>query len=605
MLDYAINKKFEEEKIIDENEKKISEKTKRELTLELKNMFNQRLIKPEFKSRFDLLYNTYFKCLICNDTLFDPVLCSDCEIIFCKSCVFDLDTRSDISQISPFISCKHENITEIPVINKRHFEKISLRCFYYCNSHDLNLLNYSAHISRCKYRHDNNTKQHFQCHNQRVPNINPSLLKVNSETSIEFPKYQEEYSSKLIEKLDKLEITFELTNQKLEKEIDIQKQLTHSFKTALIDERFSKNLAIRQMLNLFATYNATNENDSESLNEQVTLLKDENEEDLDLINTFENNKNVMDLTKDNDCKKKVMASVRFSSDEICKIKKEYKNKFITEFLNKYNIPKIDIEKDNFENFVEKNIRSDILYLKETNTDVEILNTSLYEYGLSREQLIDLILKCISICFSQFRILTGVYISEDLKLYSKGKSKVGLCFNHYEGINLLEYVLDGETKKITDKDICELLIKLVEIIVCLHNLDITYYCLRPEDIIVTKEKNLILTNYHHYNLMRISGDWIGYINYSSPMPSGKITCKFDIWSIGAIMIHLFSGRIPWKNFDADAIEEALYSNPTDVYKYFDKNHLASLIILNCCRKGQEDRLSSIELLDDLKIIYNKF
>ena len=94
-------------------------KTKRELTLELKNMLNKRLILPEVKSRFDFLYNTYCKCLICDDTLFDPMLCSDCDIIYCRSCVTDLDESSNLNPTHPtFISCRHESLGEILDINR-------------------------------------------------------------------------------------------------------------------------------------------------------------------------------------------------------------------------------------------------------------------------------------------------------------------------------------------------------------------------------------------------------------------------------------------------------------------------------------------------------
>ena len=71
-----------------------------------------------------------------------------------------------------------------------------------------------------------------------------------------------------------------------------------------------------------------------------------------------------------------------------------------------------------------------------------------------------------------------------------------------------------------------------------------------------------------------------------------------------MIHFFSGRIPWKNIDAHTIAIALEKNPTDIYKNFDKTHLAYPIIQNCCREGEDDRPSSKELLDELKVFYEK-
>lgn len=35
----------------------------------------------------DLNYPDRLKCLICIDTILDPIECSDCEKIFCKDCM--------------------------------------------------------------------------------------------------------------------------------------------------------------------------------------------------------------------------------------------------------------------------------------------------------------------------------------------------------------------------------------------------------------------------------------------------------------------------------------------------------------------------------------
>ena len=71
-------------------------------------------------------------------------------------------------------------------------------------------------------------------------------------------------------------------------------------------------------------------------------------------------------------------------------------------------------------------------------------------------------------------------------------------------------------------------------------------------------------------------------------SKQITYKFDVWSLGAIMIYLFSGERPWKN--RSRIIYAILNSPNDIYKRFDPNHVVLPIIKMCCREGAEDRLT---------------
>jgi len=393
-------------------------KTKKELILELKNKLHKRLILPEVKSRFDFLYNTFCKCLVCDDTLFDPILCTDCDIISCRSCVTDLDEGSNL--YPAFISCKHVNLAEIPDINKRHLEKIKVSCYYNCKTQNLDLFNYSDHIRKCRIRQENKTKHHHY----GLQTDNPNKV----------AKDQEGYSSKiLLDKIDKLEITFELTNQKLINENEANKQLAQTFKTALIDERISSNIATKQMFNLFAAYKPIDENEIDILENIETLIEEDQEEEIALEKSLGKNKHEDVLhkieisgvnLKDNEnlCRnvkiEKAVVERRFTIDEIRNLTDEFMNKNIMEFLNKYNIPKIEIKKEVFGKFEEKDELSNILYLKESNTDIEILNNAKFKLVSKRELFIYLILFSIQINAPKVRNLTGVYFSEDLQIYNE-------------------------------------------------------------------------------------------------------------------------------------------------------------------------------------------
>ena len=124
-----------------------------------KLFFNKLLIKPESRAYFDLLYTKDFKCIICKDVLFDPVLCSECKRVYCSSCIKDKDLNNLTSNHNMILKCNHDRI-EIDIgVVKEEFMKIKLNCFFKCESIKLNLFNYPGHLKKCCfYRDINNIK---------------------------------------------------------------------------------------------------------------------------------------------------------------------------------------------------------------------------------------------------------------------------------------------------------------------------------------------------------------------------------------------------------------------------------------------------------------
>jgi len=78
--------------------------------IEPKDYFNRRLIYPQARDDFNQLYETYYKCLICQDVVFDPVYCSKCQMVFCSSCIIILK-NSDINdhKSKGSVICDHSN----------------------------------------------------------------------------------------------------------------------------------------------------------------------------------------------------------------------------------------------------------------------------------------------------------------------------------------------------------------------------------------------------------------------------------------------------------------------------------------------------------------
>jgi len=246
------------------------------------------------------------------------------------------------------------------------------------------LLNYPAHIKKCKIRHDNISKNRHR---------NFGLLK--SGGPIDDNNNQNEYI-KMANKIDNLEVTFNKINAKIYEELESEKQISQSFKIALIDERISSKLAEKQMLNLFAAYKPIEENEI-VIDERNILIKEEIEEDIDLNKYFgygkaeekttipvkkevvQENTNgigimnneeinideiqideltVVIVTKQDEITLKVEKI--FSKNEINEIASKYAHVNIKEFLDKFKIPLIAIKESEFYHFGTNNFFSNIL-----------------------------------------------------------------------------------------------------------------------------------------------------------------------------------------------------------------------------------------------------
>ena len=121
---------------------KISNKQVSSETLEVKtdirDYFNKRLIIPEIFKYFNKLYDRFYKCLVCYDVIFDPIYCSECQLVFCSSCVSK-------GSKSKNLNCLHSNLLkELPALEKLKFEKIKVKCFFNCSNKNLNLLTYQV-----------------------------------------------------------------------------------------------------------------------------------------------------------------------------------------------------------------------------------------------------------------------------------------------------------------------------------------------------------------------------------------------------------------------------------------------------------------------------
>jgi len=233
--------------------------------------------------------------------------------------------------------------------------------------------------------------------------------------------------------------------------------------------------------------------------------------------------------------------------------------------------------------------------------------------------------------SELLIMSSIQHPKIPKFYGlfqddKGDKMIGLIFQNIEGITLKDYVLGtNETKtKPTDKELFNLMNQLVEAIIFLHEKNLVHRDLHPEKVLVTSDGTVYLTGFgmamiNHIILSFNLKDHLHRHEFHYYPPEGckdvydedddydinkfKITAKYDVWSLGCIMIFMFSpNHTPWVKYkDSNKMVTALKRMPERVYQKFDENHKAYELIKMCCKSQADDRCTSSELLEKLKAI----
>ncbi len=158
-------------------------------------------------------------------------------------------------------------------------------------------------------------------------------------------------------------------------------------------------------------------------------------------------------------------------------------------------------------------------------------------------------------------------------------KIGLMFSFIQGVTLNIYL---EKNKIPESEKVDLMIQLVEILVCLHEKRVIHRDVKPKNTMVTSEKKLILID---FGISRINDKTIGNTvtlkgspAYSPPEAfhdlnisedrTYAITTKFDVWSVGCVIMEMFSGEKPWSKKFKDSNRIMLALSKHIKFKGFD-------------------------------------
>lgn len=152
-------------------------------------------------------------------------------------------------------------------------------------------------------------------------------------------------------------------------------------------------------------------------------------------------------------------------------------------------------------------------------------------------------------------------------------------------------------------LCEIILALEE----LHNNDLIYRDLKPDNILIMKDGHIKLSD---FGLVRINSlededelmSFCGTKNYIAPeIYSHKYNKLVDIWSLGVLYYYMLTGKTPFQVEDNDSVTEILYTNTKlDIEKYILNKEEASLrnipekaldFILDMLNLSPEKRLGS--------------
>jgi len=285
------------------DDEKINEDVLSNNNCNIKDYFNQRLILPQVKPVFDYFYNSLYKCLICNDTLFDPILCEGCKLLFCRSCISnkgknndkERDKDNDIGEENrtdnhslnlnlQLLDCKHTTICkDIPDHNKKYLEKINIDCYFRCANKTLNLFNYPAHVKLCK---EKNVKKQ-----QIISKPTKSNSVANSEVKLE-------NLMKLQEITETLKRQFDMLSNKIAKKEDLIKFL----QSKLIDIKLDSKSLSKQIYEYISAIQDTGEkniqlkNENDSMKVLLDVIRKEN---VNLKKQFDDEKYTFFVDKQN------------------------------------------------------------------------------------------------------------------------------------------------------------------------------------------------------------------------------------------------------------------------------------------------------------------
>lgn len=240
--------------------------------------------------------------------------------------------------------------------------------------------------------------------------------------------------------------------------------------------------------------------------------------------------------------------------------------------------------------------------------------------------------------NELKTMTAVKNEKIPKFYGvyqqqiNNSTNIGLIFSFIEGITMDKWLLKNQIIvkdqnnvdkiiiNIRNSEKCQIAIQLVEIIVVLHDGKVTHRDIKPGNIMIRPDGQLVLLD---FGISKMQEKTMAFTNgvkctprYSPPEAFDDcgesfveygITTKFDVWSMGCLIIEIFTGVAPWsKKFnDANKIMMAMmrkivYNNYDFPYhKEFEKDFPELFeVVKHCLVRDIKQRYTSKQLLEQL-------
>ncbi len=195
----------------------------------------------------------------------------------------------------------------------------------------------------------------------------------------------------------------------------------------------------------------------------------------------------------------------------------------------------------------------------------------------------------------------------VNIYDVG-SENGLHFivmEYVEGITLKTYI--EKKGQLSFKEATSIAIQVARGIEAAHNKDITHRDIKPQNIIISTEGKVKVTDFgiaRAISSNTISSDAMGSVHYASPEQArnGFIDGRSDIYSLGIVMYEMVTGRVPFDGDTTVAVAiQHLQEEMVEPSAYAPELPISyEKIVLKTTQKSPDRRYQTIgDLLVDLR------
>ncbi len=177
----------------------------------------------------------------------------------------------------------------------------------------------------------------------------------------------------------------------------------------------------------------------------------------------------------------------------------------------------------------------------------------------------------------------------------------------EGITLKKYI--EKKAGLNYREAVSIAIQVSQGIAAAHNNNIIHRDIKPQNIIISKEGKVKVTDFGiakavTSNTNTIASNVMGSVHYTSPEQArgGYSDVKSDIYSLGITLYEMLTGRVPFNGETtvAIAIKHIQEPMPDPVLIAPDVPIGVSGIVLKCCEKSPDKRYQNMnEVINDLK------